>query len=302
MPTKAGFLFVGLTIAIGVAAANTGHNFLYLTVSSMLAFIIASGLLSDLTLWSVEATAAWPDDAVAGERVVVRHRLVNGKRRWPALMVRLALRKGEAFLPEPPSPPLSLPPLGEGTAIVAGTFRSRGLHPLPASALTTTIPFLLFTKRFHRPSPGEIIVFPAIRRMTAPPPPAGDPRAEGPATGGGEPSWEGLRHPREEEPARLIHWKVSARIGHLVARDEVRYGQRSVIVTCPLPAVPPGDGPAREAFEEGIVEAASLVVAHHRAGWGVGLALGSRRFPAGRSGAHLRSLLTALALAEPGAA
>jgi uncharacterized protein (DUF58 family) len=137
--------------------------------------------------------------------------------------------------------------------------------------------------------------------MAVPPPPAADPRSDGPAAGGGDPAWEGLHRPREGEPARLIHWKVSARVGHLVARDEIRYGERSVIIRCPLPAVPAGDGPARDAFEERLSTAASLLVAHHRAGWGVGLELGPRLLPAGRGGGHLRSLLTALALATPGA-
>ena len=45
--TKAGFVFIGLTLAVGFAAINSGSNLLHVIFGVQLGVIIASGMLSE---------------------------------------------------------------------------------------------------------------------------------------------------------------------------------------------------------------------------------------------------------------
>ena len=48
--TKAGVIYVLVTLVIGIAALNTGNNLLYIVVAAMLAAILVSGVVSALVL------------------------------------------------------------------------------------------------------------------------------------------------------------------------------------------------------------------------------------------------------------
>src|SRR5262245_81585 len=48
--TREGKFFVGITLGVGFAAINTGNNLLYLLLGMLLALIIVSGLMSELSL------------------------------------------------------------------------------------------------------------------------------------------------------------------------------------------------------------------------------------------------------------
>src|SRR3954451_22169961 len=48
--TREGRIIVILSVGVGFAAINTGNNLLYLLLGWLLSFIIASGILSELTL------------------------------------------------------------------------------------------------------------------------------------------------------------------------------------------------------------------------------------------------------------
>ena len=51
--TPVGVRYLLLSLAVGLAAVNTGNNMLYLVLGMMLSLIVLSGVLSDLVLWSV---------------------------------------------------------------------------------------------------------------------------------------------------------------------------------------------------------------------------------------------------------
>src|ERR1041384_4290983 len=48
--TREGRIIVILSVGVGFAAINTGNNLLYLLLGWLLSFIIASGILSEMTL------------------------------------------------------------------------------------------------------------------------------------------------------------------------------------------------------------------------------------------------------------
>ena len=75
--TRAGMIYAGMVIVIGVAALNTGNNLLYIIVAAMLAAIIVSGIASAMVLHSLQLDVRLPEHVFAGRdtfgKIVVRN-------------------------------------------------------------------------------------------------------------------------------------------------------------------------------------------------------------------------------------
>jgi uncharacterized protein (DUF58 family) len=87
--TKAGVVYVLVTLVIGIAALNTGNNLLYIVVAAMLAAILVSGAVSALGLRSLKLDVRLPEHVFAGRPVVGRIGLRNPRRFLPSFSVRV---------------------------------------------------------------------------------------------------------------------------------------------------------------------------------------------------------------------
>lgn len=87
--TKAGVVYVLVTLVIGIAALNTGNNLLYIVVAAMLAAILVSGVVSALVLRSLELEVRLPEHVFAGRPVVGRIILRNPRRFLPSFSIRV---------------------------------------------------------------------------------------------------------------------------------------------------------------------------------------------------------------------
>jgi uncharacterized protein (DUF58 family) len=87
--TRAGVVYVLVTLVIGIAALNTGNNLLYIVVAAMLAAILVSGLVSALELRWLELDIRLPEHVFAGRPVVGRIVLRNPRRFLPSFSVRV---------------------------------------------------------------------------------------------------------------------------------------------------------------------------------------------------------------------
>src|SRR5258708_27039644 len=85
--TKAGVVYVLVTLVIGIAALNTGNNLLYIVVAAMLAAILVSGVVSALVLRSLELDVRLPEHVFAGRPVVGRIMLRNPRRFLPSFSI-----------------------------------------------------------------------------------------------------------------------------------------------------------------------------------------------------------------------
>ena len=90
--TKAGVIYVLVTLVIGIAALNTGNNLLYIVVAAMLAAILMSGVVSALVLRGLELEVRLPEHMFAGRPVVGRIRLRNPRRFLPSFSIRRGSR------------------------------------------------------------------------------------------------------------------------------------------------------------------------------------------------------------------
>lgn len=87
--TRAGIVYVLVTLVIGIAALNTGNNLLYIVVAAMLAAILVSGVVSAWVLRRLELDIRLPEHVFAGRPVRGRIVLRNPRRRMPSFSVRV---------------------------------------------------------------------------------------------------------------------------------------------------------------------------------------------------------------------
>src|SRR6202050_1117036 len=85
--TKAGVIYVLVTLVIGIAALNTGNNLLYIVVAAMVAAVLVSGVVSALVLRGLELEVRLPEHMFAGRPVVGRVVLHNPRRFLPSFSI-----------------------------------------------------------------------------------------------------------------------------------------------------------------------------------------------------------------------
>lgn len=87
--TRAGIIYVLVTLVIGIAALNTGNNLLYIVVAAMLAAILVSGWVSAIVLRYLELDVRLPEHVFAGRPTRGRIVLHNPRRYLPSFSVRV---------------------------------------------------------------------------------------------------------------------------------------------------------------------------------------------------------------------
>src|SRR5207302_1895330 len=94
--TREGKFFVGITLGVGFAAINTGNNLLYLLLGMLLALIIVSGLMSELSLRDLTVVRRLPLRAQVGRPHLVEIEVFNHKGRVPSYAIEVEdLRAGQ---------------------------------------------------------------------------------------------------------------------------------------------------------------------------------------------------------------
>src|SRR5580704_11375592 len=87
--TRAGIVYVLVTLMIGIAALNTGNNLLYIIVAAMLASILVSGVVSAWVLRWLELDVRLPEHVFAGRPVQGRIVVRNPRRILPSFSIRV---------------------------------------------------------------------------------------------------------------------------------------------------------------------------------------------------------------------
>ncbi len=87
--TRAGIVYVVVTLVIGIAALNTGNNLLYIVVAAMLGAILVSGYVSAWVLRYLELDVRLPEHVFAGRAVLGRIVVHNPRRFLPSFSVRV---------------------------------------------------------------------------------------------------------------------------------------------------------------------------------------------------------------------
>jgi uncharacterized protein (DUF58 family) len=75
--TRAGLIYILISVVIGIAAINTGNNLLYVVVAAMLSAILVSGVASAQVLRSLSLDVHLPEHVFAGRPMLARLLLRN---------------------------------------------------------------------------------------------------------------------------------------------------------------------------------------------------------------------------------
>jgi uncharacterized protein (DUF58 family) len=264
--TREGKFFVGITLGVGFAAINTANNLLYLLLGMLLALIVVSGIMSELSLRDLTVVRRLPLRAQVGRAHLVEIEVFNHKTRVPSYAIEVEdLRAGQpadkrCFF-------LKISPKSAQVAAYRRTPTRRGQDVHVGFRIATRFPFGLFEKSREVPAEGELVIYPAVDPVQLPAPAGG--RAPGGdlvvGRGHGE-EFLGLKLMREGEDPRDVHWRKTAAVGRMVMRERARETRPDVTLTLDV-LRPEGAGDEwGAAFERRIRDVASRAVAHIKRG------------------------------------
>jgi uncharacterized protein (DUF58 family) len=301
--TPDGTRFVVLSLAVGVAAINTGNNLLYLLLAMMLSLIVISGILSEQCLKELDIRRRLPEHVFANRSTTAALIIRNRKRRFPTFSLRVMDIDG--MLPvDRGIHLLHLPARGTALKAYPLLVGRRGLYRLDGVKLLTPFPFGLFMKAASLPLPCEIVVYPELTPLT-------DLLTRDLITPGHEQpipqrghgaALYNLRDYHTGDDSRAIHWKTSARQGRLTVKETEAEDLHRVTIILPTvlpretPNHPEGRSFYEQRFERAISLAASLVTFFEGRGYAIRLILEEREVPYGSGPAHYYRLLRELAL------
>ena len=305
--TREGRIIVVLAVGVGFAAINTGNNLLYLLLGWLLSFIIASGILSEMTLKKLAVERRPPPRVYANEPFLMEVVIENGKPNRASFSIEVEDLMGATPL-DKRCYFLKIPAGKSQRTSYRHTFVRRGLYTLAGYRLATKFPFALFRKSRDVDAPVEVLVYPARVAVPRPPPRS---LARGDTTAnrlGRRGEFFGLRERRPGDDHRDVHWRSSARTGRLLVREYEDEHARRVVIGVDN-AVPDdvrdavSDGaltPAADAqvasVERAISVAASLAAAYLESGWTVELCARGCHIAAGWGRIHEAKISRALAM------
>jgi uncharacterized protein (DUF58 family) len=264
--TREGKFFVGITLGVGFAAINTANNLLYLLLGMLLALIVVSGIMSELSLRDLTVVRRLPLRAQVGRAHLVEIEVFNHKVRVPSYAIEVEdLRAGQpadkrCFF-------LKISPKSAQVAAYRRTPTRRGRDVHVGFRIATRFPFGLFEKSREVPAQGELIIYPAVDPVQLPPPPPGrSPGADHVVGRGHGEEFLGLRLMRPGEDPRDIHWRKTASVGQMIMRERARETRPDVTLTLDSVKQAGAGDDWNAAFERRIRDVASRAVAHLKRG------------------------------------
>lgn len=293
--TAEGSRFLLLTLAVGIAAINTGNNLFYLLLAMMLSLIVLSGLLSEQCVRRLEFHRHLPEYLFANEPSTVTLWIANRKSCVPSMSLRLLdvvagqdLDRGIhlSYLAPRTSRLISYPLM----------VPRRGRYQFNGVRVVTPFPFGLFHKKALYPFEASIIVCPEmiplpelrLHELSA----VGQDQTiarRGPGT-----SLYNLREFRPGDDSRAIHWMTTARTAKLMLKETEAEDQRRATVAVSTVAPIEEDG----AFERALSIVASLLDRLLKEGYHVRLLLGDQEEIMASGAGQFLQLLQPLALCE----
>ena len=293
--TREGRYFIFITIAIGLAAINTGNNLLYLLLGWLLSAIIGSGAMSDMSLRGLLVKRKPPPRVFANRPFLMEISVENLKGALSSYSVEIEdlvdgkpLDKRCYFL--------KVPPGRTQRTSYRHTFRRRGVQRFDGVRLGSKYPFGLFRKTRDVHEPGELLVYPEVFPVALPSPRS---RYTGETVNnriGRQGEFFGLREYRDGDDRRDIHWRSTARAGKLMVREYEQEAQQraTILIDNGLPA--DADDDADEALEQAISLAASLASTYITMGYQLRLLARGAALPFSGGALQLERVLRTLAL------
>ncbi|NTU43791.1 MAG: DUF58 domain-containing protein, partial [Nitrospirales bacterium] len=282
--TRAGWIYIALTILLGVSAINTGNNLVYLIVSAMLGFMGISGFFGRRNIERVELSLSLPSEIYANRPFPLYVTVRNRKGIFPAFLIRVRVEGMEVLFP-------FIEKKGEEVRSVQVTCRQRGWHRPGALFISSVFPFNFFTRYRRLDMVEEAIVFPEPKKCDLSAVSGKERELKGEkVTGrqGSEADIHSIREYIQGDSFRHIHWKAFAKTGELKTRELSALSRQPVVIEME-------NLPIRD-LELKVSCVTYTVLTLLRSGVAVGLSFDGKRIMPDITEAHRLRLLRELAL------
>jgi len=311
-----GLVFMGLTVLVGVAAANRPNNLLVWIFGALLASVLVSGLISGGMLMGLRARRLDPRRGAVGDPLVLRYAITNRSRIWPTFNLRL-VELPDAGGDGPGVPWDAAARASEGWVLHVGPGDTvhgesvlwperRGRLRFGRFRVETAFPFGLLRKAVTFTQPSEALVWPRslplrpglLERIAG----AGWSGARVASVPGAGEDFYGMREYRVGDSMRQVAWK------RLASREEPVTIERSraspprvrIVLNLRLPTdeLRTSGRHPRTLEEDAITLAASFLSHAERNGYESGLVIlgtGAAPLPLRRGRWHLERMLVSLA-------
>lgn len=281
-----GLIYILITVLLAIGAVNSQNNLLFLAFGLSIGAGILSGLLSGAIMMNLHAERSLPSLATVGQSCTITYTVTNRSRFIPAfaLLVQEYASKGAAHswrrrLPRPRGSILHIAP-GETTELnVSVEPLRRGEAHFLGISIVSSFPFGLVAKSITIDQPSMLLVYPRSERLRREVASRILSRADlglhsAPKLGRGD-EFFGLRNYTPGDSPRLISWRVSARSGNLVVRENTAPSGGTLWILLNLNSPPQSKetSPHDDPLEQAITLASSLTDAALTGGMDVGLAV-----------------------------
>jgi uncharacterized protein (DUF58 family) len=227
--TKAGWMFLGAAIVVGIVALNSGLGLVFVLFGCMLGALYASAVLARRLVAGVQVWRDFPARCRQGHLVSLGYHL-----RYSRGGACLALRVEEAGLKGLWLPPAACGHLAgrqDSYCQTHATPHRRGRIHLRGVRLSTTFPFGLVAASRQFTQESSLVVWPARGELTRAVLGRGEAQTAAAAPSfrpGGQEEFYGLREYRLGDNAKRVHWRRSAGRQELVVREMARPRPRTL--------------------------------------------------------------------------
>ncbi|MCX8084331.1 MAG: DUF58 domain-containing protein [Calditerrivibrio sp.] len=151
--TRAGWLYIILTVFMGFSAINTNNNLVFIVVSFMLAVMGISGFVGKNNIHRLSFKIYPVGDIFANKDGEFTLEIYNNKKFLPSVALKLFILNTQKDI-------FFISPASSSRSFVNIKFNKRGLHKLESIMIESPYPFNFFVRYKYYKIDSEITVFP----------------------------------------------------------------------------------------------------------------------------------------------
>ncbi len=298
--TMEGKFLVFITLGIGFAAVNTGVNLLYLLMAMLLSIIVASGILSELTLRKLRWEVDLPSETIVSSETFGSIKIQNKKRYLSSFSLEGDLLVADdSGIIQKKGILLKLKAGEEGHMMVRLVFPKRGKQQIRGISIGTRFPFSFFSKSRHYEFSRSVLVMPkgekSVETILSQLSIKQDDHFDAHNNKGQGLEFYSIRQMHPGDDWRNVHWKKTASRQQFAIKEfEELAGRRATVYLTGSHR----DHIVQERREQGIEIAASIVRFLVHRNFHVGLVAPNLHINEGAGTSSLKRIFSALALLD----
>lgn len=282
--TKAGYIYIALTIFLGISAVNTGNNLVYLIVAALLSFMGISGFFGKRNLSKIDIDIEFPQEIYANKEFPLKIRLKNNRGFLPVFLMRVKIDQYETLFP-------FIDKKRDSVKYINISFKKRGKYEIKNIHICSVFPFNFFIRCRRLNKPFEFIIFPEPKRCELMSSFERERLSKGERhtdKAGFESEILSIREYIHGDPFKYINWKATAKTGELKTKELSSLAFQPIVIDFEKSAI--------RSIEEKISCITYTILQLLKKNIPVGLKMGDKFYKPDISNSHKISILKELAL------